>query len=510
MGDPLDMGKLKGESEYGFVLSMVFTLYLTRWGDHRCCRFCDAGSGGQQQRAARAALVCAPPCMRLPRHLFLSHNPTLNSPTNTTKGIFEWSMKYQDGSRPTDYGSVGEMPKEKREWLEAALKECMVDLGDRMKQIKSTLDGGSAAGGNDATAAAAAKPPAGLAAEEELLDELADIVASVDYARDLSKVGGLPTLLSLLACPYPSLRWRAAEVAATCMANNPPVQRAFDAGGAGPALLALLGDADATVRAKGLHALSAMARHYDPGLDDFLGAGGVARLLELLGAGEEAGSTAAAATNLTSSSTNGAGGGKVDDDDEEEEDEDARAAAAAAERRLRRKALGLLAYAAGKRPAAAVEAAERGAAEALSALLEAPTSDSDLRAAALGALLEIASSSPESWRLIKARAPQLAALVARLQQAHSALSADERDADAEEGAALDALAQVLAATSPPPAAAGGGGAASIEHIEVDGWEKGAQQQQNLKLDRNGSGSGGAGGGGGKKPTPPLSLPAPST
>ena len=59
---------------------------------------------------------------------------------------------------------------------------------------------------------AAPAPVPGLAAEEALLDELMEIVESVDHARDLSKVGGLDTLLSLMGCPYPSLRWRAAEV----------------------------------------------------------------------------------------------------------------------------------------------------------------------------------------------------------------------------------------------------------------------------------------------------------
>ncbi len=41
---------------------------------------------------------------------------------------------------------------------------------------------------------------------------------------DLHTIGGLPTLLGLLGSPHPSLRWRAAEVAATCVQNNPSVQ----------------------------------------------------------------------------------------------------------------------------------------------------------------------------------------------------------------------------------------------------------------------------------------------
>lgn len=85
--------------------------------------------------------------------------------------------------------------------------------------------------------------------------------------EDLHTIGGLPTLLSLLASPHPSLRWRAAEIAATCMANNPPVQRWFMEGGALPPLLALLADSHPVVVTKALLALSALLRHYEPGLE---------------------------------------------------------------------------------------------------------------------------------------------------------------------------------------------------------------------------------------------------
>ena len=48
---------------------------------------------------------------------------------------------------------------------------------------------------------------------------------AVYAAADLTTIGGLPTLLSLLQDPHASLRWRAAEVVATCVQNNPPVQQ---------------------------------------------------------------------------------------------------------------------------------------------------------------------------------------------------------------------------------------------------------------------------------------------
>lgn len=44
-------------------------------------------------------------------------------------------------------------------------------------------------------------------------------------AADLHTIGGLSTLLELLESEHSSLRWRAAEVVATCVQNNPPVQK---------------------------------------------------------------------------------------------------------------------------------------------------------------------------------------------------------------------------------------------------------------------------------------------
>jgi hsp70-interacting protein len=65
---------------------------------------------------------------------------------------------------------------------------------------------------------------------------------------DLTTIGGLQTLLGLLDSAHPPLRAAAAEVVATCVQNNPPVQQYFLEGGALPRLLRLFGDDDATCR----------------------------------------------------------------------------------------------------------------------------------------------------------------------------------------------------------------------------------------------------------------------
>jgi len=55
-------------------------------------------------RRLRAALLLSLP------------NPLLSPTTTMHAAIFDWSMKYQDGSRPTDYASAAEMTEEKRQW----------------------------------------------------------------------------------------------------------------------------------------------------------------------------------------------------------------------------------------------------------------------------------------------------------------------------------------------------------------------------------------------------------
>jgi len=126
------------------------------------------------------------------------------------RGLFDWSMSYQDGTKPTDWSSVETSP-EKIKWcgvegaraveahthaatntahsrLEGVMKEYMVNFTDRMAEIKGRLDSGAGRGDADAQ----------LGESERLLEELRDIVDSIDHARDLHTIGGLPTLLGLM------------------------------------------------------------------------------------------------------------------------------------------------------------------------------------------------------------------------------------------------------------------------------------------------------------------------
>lgn len=80
-------------------------------------------------------------------------------------------MKYHDGTRPTDFSS-SEINPEKLKWLEEVLKHYMKDFVERMKEIKDVFDGGENV---DTT----------IAEKEALLDELQDIVESVDHAKSM-------------------------------------------------------------------------------------------------------------------------------------------------------------------------------------------------------------------------------------------------------------------------------------------------------------------------------------
>ncbi|GIL82565.1 hypothetical protein Vretimale_12024 [Volvox reticuliferus] len=336
------------------------------------------------------------------------------------KGLWDWSMKYADGTAPSGFRPEDVDPV-KMKWLEEALKHYMVDFSARMKEIKAALEGDSQ-GARGGAAAEEAKmdqdhgqdkdqdkgtPGADLEEREALLDELMDIVSSIDYAKDLHKIGGLPVILELLSGPHPSLQWRAAEVVATCVANNPPVQQWFLEGGVLPKLVALAGpsESDGKVRTKALLALSGLVRHFGPGLQALQEAGGLALLVSSL---------------------------------------------CTTDRRVARKAMTLLTYMLSQRRADCVAAIHEGALPPLVAELSGGGDDqeaSDMRQAALGTLIQLASY-PATWAAVR-DAPGLQAHLAALTSAHAALSVEDQEAQAEEAVLLRQLTAVLAAAAPP-------------------------------------------------------------
>uniref|UniRef100_A0A7S0WF29 Nucleotide exchange factor Fes1 domain-containing protein n=1 Tax=Chlamydomonas leiostraca TaxID=1034604 RepID=A0A7S0WF29_9CHLO len=361
------------------------------------------------------------------------------------KGLFDWSIKYQDGTKPSNW-DPSEYDPEKMKWLEGVLKHYMQDFGARMKEIKASLDTGVRAEQPPAAGAAASEsapppPPAqrlSLEDKELLLEELLDIVSSIDFARDLHKVGGLPTLLDLLDCDQPSLRWRAAEVVATCMANNPPVQQWFMQGGVLPRLLRLLdeegaGEPGASLRTKGLLAVSALVRHNRPGLEAVRLAGGLPRLVRL---------------------------------------------AADPDRRVSRKALSLTQYVVTQHWPDAKAVVDMGLLPPVLVLLgDASEEAGDARTAALELLRELARS-PDVWGVLK-ESNELRSALHVLEAAHSRLAGDDAEAAQEEVEARAALSQALSSAQPPAMPA-----SESDHLDV-GYDQGHAEPVTLPVHQQG-------------------------
>lgn len=120
------------------------------------------------------------------------------APDASAAGLFEWSMRYQDGTGPTSrprelteadqlwcvlVASRDARPSPRLRTSEAhraspgacrlteALKSAMVDFGDRLQDITAELAGGPEIGADV------------LAEKEQLLDELMEIVENIDQAR---------------------------------------------------------------------------------------------------------------------------------------------------------------------------------------------------------------------------------------------------------------------------------------------------------------------------------------
>lgn len=295
-------------------------------------------------------------------------------------------MKFQDGTRPSDY-KPEEFTPERRQFLEEALKDYMKDFVQRMQEIKKELDGNAEISEES------------VEQRENLLDELVDIVCSLDYARDLQKIGGMPTLLDLLGAAHPSLRWRAAEVIATCVANNPPVQKEFLEGGALPCLLVLLSDSNVTVQTKGVLAISSLVRCYPPALAAFRASSGVQRLVTLL----------------------------CDKDP-----------------RLQRKVLLLLQYLFDESADDVALACPLGVAPLVVSILT--QDDSIQRQAALSVLVSVATT-PVGWDALK-HIPALEGTLSLLMSKHQALDESDKEAEQEEGVLLTQLMAALANPRP--------------------------------------------------------------
>jgi hsp70-interacting protein len=201
-------------------------------------------------------------------------------PDSLWKALFEWSIA-QQGDGTTSQSTAAPIPDADRKWLEEALAAGVVDLSKQLVEIKAQLEMSLPASATEAD----------IAQDEEhkarLLDELLDLVESIDQAKDLSTIGGLSTLLHVIDRGVPGLQWRAAEVIATCAQNNPEVQASFFRDGVMPAIWGMLSSDDATCRLKALLAMSCMLRGSAEVRGWWSAHDGVGKVLELVAHDEE-------------------------------------------------------------------------------------------------------------------------------------------------------------------------------------------------------------------------------
>jgi len=205
-------------------------------------------------------------------------------------------------------------------FLKDAIKHYTVDLPNRMKEIKASLDtvtqqvrdprpGGPATPGpapvprapepahrvnpRPGTSPTPAQndldvPDGQVDAVLSSLEELMDIVENLDFATDFNSVGGMPVLLRLLGSRHAAVRGAAAEVLATSVQNHPQAQAFAVAQGCLPALSALLSaeGQDAGALAKGLFACGSLVRGNEAAMAALREAVGVRRVAALAGHGD--------------------------------------------------------------------------------------------------------------------------------------------------------------------------------------------------------------------------------
>ncbi|KAI4879011.1 hypothetical protein NFI96_028579 [Prochilodus magdalenae] len=116
---------------------------------------------------------------------------------------------------------------------------------------------------------------------EAALELLSDLCENLDNARDLMKMGGLDVCVSRCLCHSEAgIRWRAAQLIASCSQNMPEVQEYLLQQGALRTLLRLTDhDPHPTVRVKALYAVSCLVREQEAGLQEFLSHDGFSVLM---------------------------------------------------------------------------------------------------------------------------------------------------------------------------------------------------------------------------------------
>lgn len=117
----------------------------------------------------------------------------------------------------------------------------------------------------------------------EVLNEIEEYMADLNYATNITKLGVLDTVLKHTAHENASVRAAAFWVLGTAVQDFPEAKAQVVAGGAVPMLVAGLSDSDMQPRAKACMAVSSLLKHASPSIiDTFRSSGGAAPLRKAL------------------------------------------------------------------------------------------------------------------------------------------------------------------------------------------------------------------------------------
>ncbi|KAM3597278.1 uncharacterized protein V6R79_002455 [Siganus canaliculatus] len=163
------------------------------------------------------------------------------------------------------------MSEERKAWLRDALAEIGKGQMDEVEQMKKCLAILRQEGMPDREGVEE-RDEEDEDERESAFEILSDLCENLDNARDLMVLGGLDLCLSqYLFHAQSGLRWRAAELIASCTQNMPQVQIHLLSIGALPKLLQLVdSDPHPTVKVKALYAVSCLIREQEAGLQAFL------------------------------------------------------------------------------------------------------------------------------------------------------------------------------------------------------------------------------------------------
>lgn len=292
-------------------------------------------------------------------------------------GLLKWSLANSDGTTPSR-----QLSEEDRKWFMEAMQAQTVDVVKRMKEITLVM-----------TTPEDVLQAQGVTPEniEDMLDELQEHVESIDMANDLHSIGGLVPLLNYLKNPHANIRAKAADVVTTIVQNNPKSQQlVMEANGLEPLLANFTSDSSIAARTKALGAISSLIRHNKPGIAAFRLANGYAALKDALSSDDV---------------------------------------------RFQRKALNLIDYLLHENSADCNVVTELGIPRQMVHL--ASSTDSDVREAALGSLLELAKNKTSGSTL--ADEDKLKTVLQSRIDGISGMSRDQLEAAREERQLVDSL-----------------------------------------------------------------------